>query len=644
MAKVYRKPGIYVEEISKNPLSVAQVETAIPAFIGYTEKADDIVPDDLHKKPTRIRSMPEFEKLFGTDPSLTISEVVIDEGNNFTSAKIVSGYYMYDSLRLFYANGGGDCFIVSIGKYPASPAPEDFTNGIDSLLTIDGPTILLFPDAVTMRSEDLATVQNHALNHCGDKNRLDRVTIMDLKDTDLNGTEFRTGIGEDFLSYGMAYTPWLKTNLPNKVTYPDIKNSLKKNGASVTLRELTGNEHIQEQIDELEKVYSDIKTINIATEKLASPSINLRDRYNELYASFNSRKSAHNLQAVISYVLSILLKINKFLEPGNANELTAKRLKEKVVGNIPVFVAIAKDLTALDKEAKMRFRLYKLQSKAADFTSSVWNSGFVSGKRPSEILTKGNRRKNYLIAGNKLTVIFNSLYRAYTSVIIDAALDLTSSAGEALVNDFPLYKNILDGISKYISPIPPGGAIAGVYATVDRTQGVWRTPANVSLNSVIEPVHHYTQSQLDNLNVDIVTGKSINTIRRFQGKGTLVWGARTLAGNDNEWRYIPVRRLAILIEKSVKNSTQQFTFEPNDTNTWVNVRSMIENYLLLIWRQGALRGTKPEHAFFVSVGLGQTMSEVDILEGRMNIEIGFAPVRPAEFIIIRFSHKMGDEL
>jgi len=174
---------------------------------------------------------------------------------------------------------------------------------------------------------------------------------------------------------------------------------------------------------------------------------------------------------------------------------------------------------------------------------------------------------------------------------------------------------------------------------VDNTRGVWNAPANVSLNSVIEPTVKITNREQDDLNVTS-SGKSINAIRTFTGKGVMVWGARTLAGNDNEWRYVNVRRFFNMVEESVKKATEAFVFEPNDANTWVKVRALIENFLTIQWRAGALFGAKAEDAFFVRVGLGQTMTPQDILEGRMIISIGMAAVRPAEFIILRFSHKM----
>jgi uncharacterized protein len=188
--------------------------------------------------------------------------------------------------------------------------------------------------------------------------------------------------------------------------------------------------------------------------------------------------------------------------------------------------------------------------------------------------------------------------------------------------------------------LPPSGPVTGVYARVDNLRGVWKAPANESILSVNDLTYKITDRAQEDLNVDVNDGKSINCIRHFTGKGIKIWGARTLAGNDNEWRYVPVRRFFNMVEESVKKATTAFVFEPNDRNTWVRVRAMIENFLILQWRAGALAGAVPEHAFYVKVGLGETMTALDILEGRMIVEIGMAVVRPAEFIILKFSHKM----
>ena len=181
--------------------------------------------------------------------------------------------------------------------------------------------------------------------------------------------------------------------------------------------------------------------------------------------------------------------------------------------------------------------------------------------------------------------------------------------------------------------------MAGLYNNVDSTQGVWRAPANISLNYVISPKIEISNSQQEILNVDI-TGISINAIRKFSGRGVRPWGARTMAGNDNEWRYVSVRRFALMLEKSIKKAISAFTLEPNDPNTWIKVRTMTENYLSSLWREGALKGSNPEQAFFIKIGVGQTMSYQDVAEGNMNVEIGIATVRPAEFIVLKLTQKM----
>lgn len=206
--------------------------------------------------------------------------------------------------------------------------------------------------------------------------------------------------------------------------------------------------------------------------------------------------------------------------------------------------------------------------------------------------------------------------------------------------DLNTYRLLKAEIDKNFIDLPPSSAVAGVMARVDSNRGVWKAPANESLRMVTGPSIKVTAQQQEGLNIDPTTGKSINVIRFFTGKGTLVWGARTLAGNDNEWRYISVRRFYNFVEESVKKATEFVVFEPNDANTWLRVKAMCENFLNQLWRQGALQGAKPDDAFFVRIGLGITMTSLDILEGRMNVEIGMAVVRPAEFIILKFSHKL----
>jgi phage tail sheath protein FI len=483
-----RTPGVYIEEIPGLPPSVAEVETAIPAFIGYTSSATLITAGDLLGVPKRIQSVLEFEACYGKDPICAVTRANIDKRGNFLSAEIGNRYCLYDSLRLFYDNGGGDCYIVSVGCYKTtSPAVdrEELIAGVQAVADVDEPTILLFPDAATLNADDLAAVQRAALAQCGALG--DRVAVLDLCLDDPNGAGFRARIGSDNLRYGAAYTPWLRLSYHKPVGYAQVRDCVFMAG--------------------IQQAWSQLTT---------DPAI-----------------------------LSALQNLDKLIAASSAN---------------------------------------------AGITSSAAK----------------NRSR-------------------YEQVLYDS---------------FIPYRNVIDGVRSTLALCPPSGAIAGVYASVDRQRGVWKAPANISLNSVIAPASAFTASEAAALNIDAASGKSINAIRAFAGKGTLVWGARTLAGNDNEWRYVPVRRFFNTVEESVRKSTYWVVFEPNDANTWARVRGMIDNYLTQKWREGALAGSTPKDAFFVRCGLGTTMTAQDILEGRMTVEIGMAVVRPAEFIILKFSHQL----
>jgi uncharacterized protein len=206
--------------------------------------------------------------------------------------------------------------------------------------------------------------------------------------------------------------------------------------------------------------------------------------------------------------------------------------------------------------------------------------------------------------------------------------------------DAPVFDRIALELKNIYVTLPPASIVAGAYARVDQERGVWKSPANVPVHSVIKPTLQIGDAEQQTLNVDAVSGKSVNVIRTFPGKGTIVWGARTLMGNDNEFRYVPVRRFFLFASESIKTACEAVVFEPNDANTWVKVQAMIENWLTLQWRAGALMGVNPQQAFFVGVGLGKSMTSLDVLEGRMIVEIGMAVLRPAEFIIMRLAFKM----
>lgn len=202
-----------------------------------------------------------------------------------------------------------------------------------------------------------------------------------------------------------------------------------------------------------------------------------------------------------------------------------------------------------------------------------------------------------------------------------------------------VYNAALKEAKRILNLLAPSAAMAGIYTMVDNTRGVWKAPANVSVNSVIAPAVNITHDEQEDLNVPL-SGKAINAIRTFVGEGIKVWGARTLDGNSLDWRYINVRRTMIMLEESVKNAARAYVFDPNVAGTWINIKSMIQNFLSGIWKRGGLAGATPEDAFSVHVGLGDTMTPEDILEGVLRVTVLVAIVRPAEFIEITFQQQM----
>jgi phage tail sheath protein FI len=195
---------------------------------------------------------------------------------------------------------------------------------------------------------------------------------------------------------------------------------------------------------------------------------------------------------------------------------------------------------------------------------------------------------------------------------------------------FPWIK-VLDPATKEMVDVPPSGHIAGIYARTDATRGVHKAPANETIRGALGVTYAVTQEEQAQLNP-----AGVNVIRTFDREGIRVWGARTVAPPGNEWRYLNVRRLFSMIEKSIERSTRWCVFEPNDEPLWKSIRRDVRAFLMLLWRQGALMGATPDEAFFVQCDRETNPPEV-VDAGMVVTVIGAAPVKPAEFVIFRIS-------
>ncbi len=462
--RTYLTPGVYVEELSTLPPSVASVATAIPAFIGCTQKAPPERSDSASPPSPivvkRIGTMLEYETNFGAAPLVDFTVTTTDRGRPRDLTVTVDQsqtrtYFMYYGLKLYFQNGGGPCYVVSIGDYTVAPTSTQFAAALTALEKEDEPTLILMTDAVNL-TDYYETLCPLALAHCAKLQ--DRFAILDVVssgevrklETDIE--TFRNGIGTNDLNYGAAYYPDLQTWLP--YAYDE------------------------------ERV-----TVNVSGEAF----------------------------------------------PGGTASFALSTLKN--------------DQPDLYREVKARLDLERVL-------------------------------------------------------------------------------------------LPPSSAIAGIYARVDQDRGVWKAPANESVAGILGPQVRINDADQDGMNVDVTSGKSVNAIREFSGRGTLVWGARTLDGNSSEWRYISVRRLFIFLEESIRKALEAFVFEPNDATTWLKGKAMIDSFLYSLWEQGGLVGAAAKDAYAVDVGLGKTTPPEDALEGRMIFQVLMAPVRPAEFIVLQFMQQL----
>jgi phage tail sheath protein FI len=679
----YKAPGVYVEEITTLAPSVVAVETAIPAFIGYTETAIDDGGNNLRFVPTRIKSLLEYQRFFGGDFVPATYQVVLDTaGGNAVgavsprnAANTERRYRLFNSVRHYYANGGGPCYIVSVGSYADAPAVGTATTGLLGGLAVvapvDDPTLLVFPDGVSLSAAAMGSLQVAALAQC--ELLQDRFVIMDLVQGDqpislaLNPIQnFRDNVGTNSLKYGAAYYPWVRTIYEPDVHFRQLALVTPANAAipNAVIDSLTGDPVLDALPATVRAADTTVTSVVNAVDltamtnpgaitltranfaQLSSHFDGLVDRLRQLPAAApdaDVRQRFNNL-IVLPRELALALRTLDPNPPTLPTPLVLAiadlRGNTDLRGTISGLVAYEKNAGVMSAIAAAR----TVGDVATDYTSlnaTDWiapnaNVGAIAAS--GDVFTGANLRETALNAASALRRFFDPLTAAMLS-LFSAAEFLAGEAENQLFARHPVFAAIASQVTRAMVMLPPSGAVAGVYAAVDRTRGVWKAPANVSLADLSGVAVKVNDQMQEGLNVT-TTGKSVNAIRAFAGKGSLVWGARTLAGNDNEWRYVPVRRFFNMAEESIKKASEPFVFEPNDRGTWVRVRAMIENFLTVQWRQGALVGKVPAQAFFVKVGLGETMTSQDILEGRMIVEVGMAVVRPAEFIILRFAHKM----
>lgn len=522
MATSLATPGVYIDEVNAFPNSVVPVATAVPAFIGYTPKAE-YQGKSYYNKPQKITSFADFQAFFmldnpppPADPAKQYNPeyylVAQQQQPPAGTYMVINGqyysilpdpntiYYLYNSIRLFYQNGGGDAYIVAVGSYgeaskkplasPTDPLVNpnvkltDLQKGLALLQNEQEPTMYICPEATLLSATDNSTLMQSMLLQAQEMQTA--VCVFDI----IGGADpdpilytddienFRNSTGNTGLRYGVSYYPFIGTTIMQ--------------ASDIDFTNLFGGD-----VTQLEPLLNPASAPNPAAEKILG-----------------------------------------MIENPPANPMSNSQLQASL---------------------------------------------------------------------------------------------LTSSQ---------TYSQIINTVLSCANVLPPSGGIAGVYTVNDNSKGVWHAPANTGIVSAVSLPIRLSDSQQADLNVDAVSGKSVNAIRFFNGQGILIWGARTLDGNSQDWRYVSVRRTMTYLEQSVKLAARAYVFEPNNANTWAAVKSQISSFLTDVWKEGGLQGASAAEAFQVSIGLGTTMTSDDLLNGYMRVTVQVAVVRPAEFIVITFEQEM----
>lgn len=634
-----KTPGVYIVEKNAFPNSVVAVPTAVPAFIGHTEFAMNGTTS-LLGVPFRITSMLEYETYFGgapeqefqfslgsfkrdrfeillydllidktfqtklneLDTQIKAKKVELDTENakpEKDQAKITAlitsindlekeketcvasqatqtkefdclkkqlldlanpvwqltppdtFYTFYYNMVLFFANGGGACYIVSVGDYSTAFDSKKFESALDALEKEQEPTMIIVPEAVNAKKDLWKGITEKALSHCGKMKN--RITILDVfhgnkrdrePDTEIGKgviTYFRESVGTQYLDYATSYYPWVNTSVLSENSV-DISN-LKQEGTP---------------------------------------------------------------ESLASSVKSLLYLLEQEID-WSKDPLISNRMH--------------------------RFQIEHLQASTTDENEKA---KILLEIAKSDTITMKIARE---IAGANVDITDEHIKKAAEETLTSLKNEDVKSLASTLLSNSQCGKEVMKTICQTLNRLPLAATMAGIYSQVDNDRGVWKAPANISLNKVESVTVNLTNAEQESLNVDL-NGKSINAIRYFKGEGIKVWGARTLLGNSLDWRYINVRRTMIFLEESVKNAAKAYVFEPNVASTWLNMKAMIENFLLGVWKQGGLAGASPEDAYSVHVGLGDTMTANDILEGILRITVLVAVSHPAEFIEITFQQQM----
>ena len=663
-------PGVYVQEVSSGVSPIESAGTSTAAFIGIAEKGRLNVP-------LKIYNFTEYQKEYGG---------------------FLKDYYLTHSVYQFFNNGGSQCYVIRIGGQPLNPArvalkdrqESNQQNNVSSQisLTISAKSDGLWGNQLAFEVEAGTNDPNNEFNllvyqvnsetstpeDASSATLLERFENLSMIPNSPNYVETVTASSNQIrvkvnnsnqnITTGASRAAKPPT-LPLGAKTTKFRINVNEDGyQEVDLNQAVGNPQTApgkvENLDTAENVRNAIKYVVSRLQPkrslLLTPAQTfshfdclIEDGVLVLKSGTSGAASSVTIAPALkpeedASGLLGLGKLNKGIETfGSAvtRPLVNPRFKGTQVAALylvkktplPDQIDSVQEGSDGDKVNNDNFTIFQNAFKTLDAIDDV-----------SLIAVPGNS----LIAGEGMNYCANrplqdcffiaDIGRGQDSVTDAETFVKTISPRNSYGAVYTPWLKMPDPTGASSEPIlvPPSGFVAGLYAKTDAQRGVWKAPAgtNAALSGALRLTANFTDVEQGNLNV-----KNINVIRQFPASGIVLWGARTL-DTLGEWKYIPVRRMMIFLRVSIYRGIQWAVFEPNDETLWSQLRLNITSFMTILFRKGAFQGATPSQAFFVKCD-GETTTQGDIDAGTVNVVIGFAPLKPAEFVVVTISQKAG---
>jgi phage tail sheath protein FI len=638
-------PGVYMREVSSGVRPIQAASTSTAAFLGVAARGPI-------RRPVRLQNFTEFRSTFGG---------------------FLTETFLAHAVFQFFNNGGSQCYVVRVARNARAAAATIVHEGVTSheSLTLTASSAGVWGNAlevdVAASAEDPDNLFDLVVfdTSSGERVQVERLANLSMDRTSPTFVESVLRIRSAYLTATVVADPaHSEAGFLEGDEIPAGQVATLLDATHRTLRVSLDDDGLQEitlagaTLDTLEKIRAALESAITQVAPLRLPAE--RNPYPNATVTIEGAgepKALRITSGTTGSQSSVMVLPAETVERDAARLLrlnpAARRVDGAAVlrpsrkGN-PYLIGDGQPSDHLKRPVKGTDGEDDLQD--SDFTGAFGALDTISDI--SLIAVPGEGAEEVVGAG----MTYCGVRRPLSDCFFIADLPQDSARPDAGDEPVTAWVKALNGANSYGAAyypwlrmsdpnggpeaieVPPSGFVAGIYARTDTRRGVWKTPAGIqaSVAGSVGLTRELTDIQQGNLNTPL---KSICVIRHFPASGTVVWGGRTLS-DDPEWRYISPRRMAIFLRKSIFDGIQWAVFEPNDEPLWSQLRLNLNAFMMTLFRKGAFQGSTPNQAFFVKVD-SETTRQADIDTGVVNILVGFAPIKPAEFVVVQLSQKAG---